>query len=299
MTILLEIKIPKTPVMKLPQSIKEKLSQEYHNSASPSSYSTPYKLWKVVKKSEPTLTLAQVKYWFSTQDIPSRFQQAKKKFPRTITVTRAPNIQWLSDLCDFKNLTKFNKNHRYLMVVQDCFSRFLIGLVSLKRKLSKDVAAALDNLIKQTELKCEIFFTDSGLEYSGECKNVYKKYGIEHVTTKDFVQKASITERANLVIKQRLYKMMAADNTFFWIDKLNDVKNAYNNTYNRNLGMTPTEALQWENKSKVFYNTVTRRENEALAKKNKEGFKNTTLINVFVFYYNNHLGKVMLEITLK
>ena len=251
--------------MKLSPHLKEKFSQHYYNPTSPSAYSTPFKLWKSLRKQEPHITLAQAQHWFSTQDVPSRFQQAKKKFPRTITVTRAPNVQWQSDLCDFKNLIKFNKNYRYLMVVQDCFSRRLLGLIPLKRKLSKDVATALDRLISELQEKCKIFFTDSGMEYFGECNKIYTKYGIEHVTTKDFVQKASITERANLVIKQRLYKMMAATNSFSWIDKLSDVKDAYNNSYNRNLGMTPNQALQRENRSKVFYNTVTRRENKALA----------------------------------
>ena len=104
--------------MKLPPHIEKKLSEAYYKPASSSGYSSPYKLWLSLKNTEPNLTLAQVRYWFSTKDVPSRYQQARKKFPRTITVTRAANVQWLSDLCDFKNLMKYNRNYRYLMVVQ-------------------------------------------------------------------------------------------------------------------------------------------------------------------------------------
>ena len=127
------------------------------------------------------------------------------------------------------------------------------------------MANALDQLILELNQACTVFYTDSGLEFSGDCNRVYEKHGIEHVTTKDFVQKASITERANLVIKQRLYKIMASGNNFVWIDKLEDVKNAYNESFNRNLAMTPNEAFKAENQSRVFYNTITKRENKALA----------------------------------
>ena len=160
-----------------------------------------------------------------------------------------------------------NKTYLYIVTicVKDCFSRKLLGLIPLKRKLSKEVANALDKLILELNQACKVFYTDSGLEFSGDCNRVYEKHGIEHVTTKDFVQKASITERANLVIKQRLYKIMASNNNFLWIDRLEDVKNAYNESFNRNLAMTPNEAFEAKNQSRVFYNTVTKRENKALS----------------------------------
>ena len=67
--------------MKLSSHLKDKLSQAYYTTTSLNAFSTPYKLWQAVKKKEPKITLAQVRYWFTTQEIPSRFQQAKKKFP--------------------------------------------------------------------------------------------------------------------------------------------------------------------------------------------------------------------------
>lgn len=242
--------------MKISKEVQDLLSKTYHSPDTPYGYSTPVKLWKHVRKTVPTLTLSQVKYWFTTQDVPSRFQQAHKTFPRASFITRDVHVQWLADLADLGNLKRYNNNFRYLFVVQDLFSRQLLGLVALKRKLSKNVADALNAMIHNIGKSPKVFYTDSGTEFAGHCNVVYEKYNIEHATTNDFVQKAAPTERAILVIKQRLYKMMAAEKSFKWTDKLESVLKAYNTSYNRNLGMTPTEASLRENKHKVFYNTA-------------------------------------------
>ena len=173
-------------------------------------------------------------------------------------------MQWLADLADLGNLSRHNQQFRYILVVQDLFSRRLLGLVALKRKLSKVVAQALDEVIQKVGKAPKVFYTDSGLEFSGEMKRIYEKYNIKHATTNDFVQKAAPTERAILVVKQRLFKAMAANKTFRWTDKLDDVLKAYNETYNRSLQMTPNEAAKTENKHNVFFNTAVKPEIEKL-----------------------------------
>ena len=250
--------------MKLSKQIESALSKVYYTTDSPHGYSTPTKLWRHVRKQFPRLTLAQVRHWFTTQDVPSRFQQAHKKFPRSSFVTRGVHVQWLADLADLGNLSRYNQQYRYILVVQDLFSRRLLGLVALKRKLSKVVAQALEEIIQRVGRGPKVFYTDSGLEFSGDMNKVYQKYNIKHATTNDFVQKAAPTERAILVIKQRLYKAMAATGSFKWTDKLEQVLKAYNESYNRTLKMTPNEAAMAENKHKVYYNTAVEPEIEKM-----------------------------------
>ena len=236
------------------------LHKLYYSPQSPAGFSRPAVLWKEARKHMPTITLRQVRQWYRGQDVPSRFQQAKHHFPRSIFVTRAVHVQWLGDLADLGNLMTYNKNYRYILVVQDLFSRRLLGLVALKRKLSQEVAEALQKIIDGVGQAPRIFFTDQGREFFGECQKVYAKYKIKHVTTNDFTQKAAPVERAILAVKQRLYKVMNSQKTLVWTDKLTDIMTAYNNSYNRTLGMTPAEAALPKNQIQVYQNSVARRE---------------------------------------
>ena len=241
------------------------LHKLYYSPQSPSGFSRPVVLWREARKHLPTITLQQVRNWYRGQDVPSRFQQAKHHFPRSIFVTRAVNIQWLADLADLGNLMHYNKKFRYILVVQDLFSRRLLGLVALKRKLSQEVAQALQQIIDGVGQAPHIFFTDQGWEFFGDCKNIYNKYNIKHVTTNDFTQKAAPVERAILVLKQRLYKVMNSQKSLQWTDKLTDIMTAFNNSYNRTLGMTPAEAALPKNQIQVFKNSVADRELEQLS----------------------------------
>ena len=65
------------------------LSKLYYSPASATGYSRPVILWREAKKHIPKLTLKQVQEWYWGQDVPSRFQQAKKHFNRSLFLTRS------------------------------------------------------------------------------------------------------------------------------------------------------------------------------------------------------------------
>ncbi len=158
-----------------------------------------------------------------------------------------------------RKLFKYNKNYKWLLIVQDLFSRKLKALIALKTKRSAEVGDALTDLFKIE--KPHSFLSDQGKEFF--CRKVYDKFNINWYTTNDITQKVAITERALLVVKQRLFKMMAKEKTLKWIDKLPAILQAYNASFNRTLGMTPSQAEKGVNQSKVFYNTVTKRSKPA------------------------------------
>ena len=85
--------------------------------------------------------------------------------------------------------------------------------------------------------------------------------------TNDFSQKVAPVERSLLTVKQRLFKVMAAQQSWNWIDRLDSILKVLNHTYNRTIGMTPTEAEKPKNQSEVFYNTITKKENLKIAQK--------------------------------
>lgn len=238
--------------------IDKLLREIYYDKKHPAGFSSQIKLYREAKKRQPKITLLQVKKWWTTQKIPTRFSKATKKFTRTTFAAPYAHHTYLSDLADFWKLARYNDGFRWLIVVQDLFSRKLIALFGQRTKTSRDTAKSLDKVFAIRAPKK--FLTDKGGEFAGECKSIYKKYGIYHYTTKDVTQKVAPTERAILVIKQRLFKMMNSEKRFRWIDKLDAVVHAYNNSYNRTLDMTPLEAEKKENQAKVFHNSVTRAE---------------------------------------
>jgi hypothetical protein len=231
-------------------NVSDLLSSIYYNKKNSNSFSSQEKLYKAARKFNTTITRDDERKWWTTQLIPSRFSQAKKKYLRATFVTREPHYTYLSDLADFSKLYKSNKNYRWLVVIQDLFSRKLIVLVAQKSKTSKETAKSLENVFSLRAPRK--FLTDKGGEYMGECKDVYKKFSITHYTTNDVTQKVAPVERAILVIKQRLFKIMRHENTLTWIDKLDDVMNAYNSSYNRVLEMSPNDAEKPENQVKCF-----------------------------------------------
>jgi len=232
------------------------LAQLYYELDEPQGYSSQYKLYKAAKKLDSKITLKDVKSWWATQNIPTRFSLAKTKFPRTTFVTRRANHTWLADLADFSKLYRENKGYKWMLIVQDLFSRKIKALVAQKNKTAKETSLSLDKIF--SDEKPKKFLTDQGGEFLGSCKEIYQKHNIHHHTTNDVTQKVAPVERALLVVKQRLFKALAKENTWTWIDKLQSILRAYNRSYNRTLGMTPLQAERRENQSRVFFNTVTR-----------------------------------------
>jgi len=234
------------------------LSSIYYDAKKPSGFSSQVKLYKAAKLLNPKITKKDVAFWWSTQNIPSRFSKAKKKFRRSTFVSRKAHHTYLSDLADFSKLYKHNDGYKWLVIIQDLFSRKLIALIAQKNKTAKETAHSLERIFAVRTPKK--LLTDKGGEFQGACKEVYKKYDILHYTTNDVTQKVAPVERAILVVKQRLFKVMSFEKTLKWTDKLDDILTVYNNSYNRTLKMTPEDAVKQRNQSEVFYNTVTRAE---------------------------------------
>ncbi len=134
------------------------LSKIYYDVNSPAGYSSLKKLWIEARKQLPKLRLTRVKEWWTSQNIPSHFSLRKLKFSRATFITRAANNTYLADLADFSKLSKFNRGYKWLLIVEDLFSRKLKGLVALKSKTAKETAIALDRIFEKNRPKK--FLTD-------------------------------------------------------------------------------------------------------------------------------------------
>ena len=112
------------------------------------------------------------------------------------------------------------------------------------------------------------------MEFRGK-KNeeIYREYNIKHVRTHGIIQKVAPIEKKILEIKQKLYKIMAANNTKQWLPYIEDVRKSINATFNVHLGMSPDEAMLEKNQNQVFKKSVSDREDKLLAKSMGKPFK--------------------------
>ena len=240
----------------------------YYGKNNPGVFSSAIKLYTEAKKRNKKIKLIDVKNFLAKQRLYTRFHKTKRKFKRSIIMINKPYKTLMSDLAVLKNIAKYNKGFSYLAVFSDAFSRRIMGLIPQKTKTSKETSKSLEKILKAFP-SYQLFWTDKGLEYEGDCKDVYKKYDVKHYTTNAGNQKVAIIERQIRFIKELLYKRMSFAESYTYLNYLEDVMKEINNSKHRILEMTPLEAEKPKNRSLVYYRTV----DKPTDKRKEEDFK--------------------------
>lgn len=112
----------------------------------------------------------------------------------------------------------------------------------LKRKTTEAVIEGFKKIFARTKLKILRIQSDQGKEFnSTKFKKFLKEKDIVYNTTNNPDTKAAICERSIRTLKSRIFKYLTYNNTFTFIDKLDDFVKAYNNTYHRSIQMSPSE----------------------------------------------------------
>ena len=170
---------------------------------------------------------------------------ARKNFPRRRVITLGIDDLHQADLIEMvpkRNPTKtarLNKGYKYILTVIDTFSKFAWA-IPLKTKSAAEVTTAMSK-IYQTGRVPRLLQSDQGLEFfNSTFQALVKKYKITHYNTQSKL-KASIVERFNRTLKERLFKEYVKQNTNVWIDLLDDVVRDYNDSKHRTIGMKPID----------------------------------------------------------
>ena len=175
----------------------------------------------------------------------------RKHFTKRYVFVRNVDDIFGADLVDMQKLSKQNKGYKYILMVEDIFSKYGWA-VPLKTKTGIEVRNALKQIFTQHTPKK--LWTDAGREfYNNEVKTLLKKHDITLYSTEND-EKCSVVERWNRTIKTQLWKYFTANHTHKYIDVLDALIEKYNNTVNRAIGMTPTEARKPSNHGTVFRN---------------------------------------------
>lgn len=165
---------------------------------------------------------------------------ARINFRRQRVILRGLDDMFQADLVEMIPYARENKGFRYILVVINAFSKF-VWAVPVKRKTGQDVAAALEKVLKSSNVTPKNLQTDLGKEfYNKHVQEIIKKYNINHYSVYS-TKKASIVERVNRTLKSKMWKRFSFQGSHKWLNVLPEVVKEYNNTVHRTIGMRPNE----------------------------------------------------------
>ncbi|XP_062571174.1 uncharacterized protein LOC134233207 [Saccostrea cucullata] len=237
-------------------SEKEKsefLENYYYNISNPATFTTPEKLYQVLKSNKNfKFSKYYISKWLRKQDAYTLQKEVHR--PKKVPNIRVSgiNVQWSMDLMDVQNLSKENDGIKFLLILIDTLSKYL-RIVALKQKSARDVSNAI-KLIFESGVKCQTLRSDRGGEFKNNLlQNYLKGEGVRLIFANQN-SKASIAERVIRTIRGRFYRYFQRNRTYRYVDVLTDIVRNYNSTPHRSLnGLAPKEVTK-ENEADVWAN---------------------------------------------
>lgn len=175
----------------------------------------------------------------------------RKRFTTTPVLVFNMDQQWVADLVEVQSLSKDNKGNRYLLNVIDVLSKYA-WVEPVKNKTGEAVTDAFKKILKRAKGRTpQNLQTDDGKEfYNKTFADLMKRKKINHFSTAGDT-KASIVERFNRTLKQRMYRYFTVKNTLTYINVLPDLVKGYNASFHRSIGMAPKK-VTIQNEHKVW-----------------------------------------------
>ena len=223
-----------------------KVLAQYHDPENPASYGGVARFTKSqgisVKKAKQILE----------KDLSYTLHKPRRRhFPTLPVKVFTIDEQWTADLIEVINISKQNKGYKYLLTVVDVFSKYA-WVEPIKNKTGQAVTEAFEKILKQGRKPIQLQ-TDDGREfYNKTFAQLLKRYHIHHFSTSGDT-KASVVERFNRTLKQRMYRYFTTNNTLNFVPVLQSLVKGYNRTYHRSIKMAPYQVTE-ANSSEVYAN---------------------------------------------
>jgi Integrase core domain/Chromo (CHRromatin Organisation MOdifier) domain len=230
--------------------ISKQLSEIYYNPENPAAFSTLEILHKAVNGS---ISKKQIREWLQNQNTYTLHRPKRKRFQRNFYDLDNIGDLWQTDLICWESLAKYNDGFKYILVIIDCFSKF-VYTVPLKSKNANEVTNAFKEIfdrVKQTPLRMS---SDRGKEFCNKnFKSLMKAHNVRFDVVEDDQNKSCIAERFIRTLSSLIYKYFTYANTFRYIDVLQQLTLSYNNRWHRTIRMAPSEVKD-NNILEVYHN---------------------------------------------
>lgn len=214
----------------------KKLEKVYYDPSHPASFSGAQRLAKATG-----IPLSRVKEWLKEQRAYTLHKPLKKKFRRSPTVVAGIDHQWQADLSDVSSIAGDNDGYTFLLCVIDVFSKYA-WVIPLSNKTGKSLVEAFKTIKKRQPLRLQ---TDKGKEFLNKTFQAYlKERGIHFFVTHNVETKASVVERFQRTLKQRMWRYFTHKRTQRYVDVLPKLVKAYNSAHHRTIGMAPKDVKE-------------------------------------------------------
>jgi len=227
------------------------ITNYYKNPNNPGSFSGINSLYSSLKTKFPTLKLSDLKKWGETNKVYTRHFPIRKKITRNQTVVGGINDTFQMDLCDMQALQKENDGYHYLLTIIDVFSKKAF-VIPLKNKTGISTLKGIEAGIKILGVPKRVH-TDAGKEFFNHRVTTYFKQNAIHHYMTNSENKASIIERFNRTLKEKMWRFFSFTGDFRYLENLDNIVDSYNNTYHRSIKMAPNLVNKF-NVSKVYLN---------------------------------------------
>jgi transposase InsO family protein len=230
----------------------KKIESIYTNPESAGSYGGVDRLYREAKKLKlKKVTKASVRKWLAGRLSYTLHKPALRKIKRGRTIVFYIDELWQMDLCEMQTIKEYNGGVRYLLTVIDVFSKYS-WVEPLKDKKSKTTLEAFLKILNNGEREPKNLQSDFGSEfYSREFQGEMKRREINFYTTHS-ENKASVVERFNRTLKNRIWRYFTENNTFKYIDVLQEIVTSYNTTPHTGIGKRTPESVGQHNQLKIW-----------------------------------------------
>lgn len=215
-------------------SVADLLRKIYYDVEHPASYGGVAKLSKA-----SGISLKKTKEWLMGEDTYTLHKPVRRNFPRRKVLSYGIGELMQCDLLDVSKYASQNKNVRYLLTAIDVFSKKGYA-IPVKRKNADALVEAFKKLFKKAKNVINLQTDEGGEFYSAKVRALFKQRGIHHYHSYS-AHKSSVVERYNRTIRGRLHRLFTHRGSYKYIDVLEKILNAYNNSYHRSIGLSPNQ----------------------------------------------------------
>ena len=228
------------------------LKRAYHDPADPGSLGGVDRLLRRAKELKiPDVDRETVENVLKQEQAYTLHKPARRHFPRNHIYVKGIDGQWQGDLADMQSLSRQNDGMRYILTVIDVFSKFAWAQPVRSKDAGTIRDAFRDVMRAAAPRKPPRLQTDKGKEFfNKEFDALVRRHGIQHFATESD-QKAAVVERFNRTLKTRLWTYMSDRGGVRWVDVLQDIVTAYNQSYHRSIKMKPAD-VQKSDENKLW-----------------------------------------------
>ena len=210
------------------------MEEIYYNPREAGSFGGVQALSRHSRKSQST-----VRKFLQGVDTYTLHKPVRRRFTRRRTFAKGIDDLFQADLVDVSNISQHNDGYRYILTCIDVFSK-MAWAIPLKTKSATEVTSAFETIL--VDRKCNMLQTDKGTEWlNSKFQSMLRDNDIKFYTTENEDLKASIVERFNRTLKERMWRYFTHTNTRRFLDVLPDLIHAYRHSYHRSIKMAPVD----------------------------------------------------------